>query len=249
MLCTGSDESGSDATVWFGNSGTDTGVDGDQNSNNQEVQKKLPSGSLYNERGRNELVEIGARYEDRHVNNGEKEDTVVDDHQKGRLDFDEYDDDGGDAEVEKKAEATDGNEDSRRTQRLRGSVQTDAGGMEELPVLDKLGEQNSRITIEVQLNQDTVAADAKGHKPPRTKKKRHSASAYIIANLCTPQYIHIYITFHQFSSVVITPSFGSHSPSSQCKPNELLGSLQLHISVFGSHQCSWLLTTYFVRSV
>lgn len=217
MLCTGSDNSGSDGIVWFGNGGIGTGVDGDQNSNSQDVQKKLPSGSLYNERGRNELVEIGARYEDRHVNNGEKEDTVVEDLQKegshpGKLDFDEYDDDGGDVEVEKKAEAVDNNEDALRMQRLRGaSAQTNAGGMGEVSVLDKFAEQNSRSTIEVQSNQDTVAADSKVQKPPRPKKKRHSASAYVVASLFTTQYIHMHISFHKFSSVVITSS--SHHPS------------------------------------
>lgn len=170
------------------------------------MQKKLQSGSLYNERGRDELVEIGARYEDRHVNNGEKEDTVGEGRQKedshpGKLDFDEYDDDGGDVEVEKKPEVVDNNENSSQIQKLRGaggSVQTDAAGaVEEVSVLDKPAEQNSRSTTEVQLNQDTVSADSKVQRPPRTKKKRHSASAYVVSSLLLPKYIHMYTSFHE----------------------------------------------------
>jgi len=227
MLCTGSDNSGSDGSVWFGNGGIGTGVHGDQSSTSQDVQKKLQSGSLYNERGRDELVEIGARYEDRPVNNGEKEDTVVEDRQKegshpGKLDFDEYDDDGGDVEVEKKAESVDNNEDARRMQRLRGaggSVQTDAGGVEEVGVLDKPGEQNSRSTIEVQSNQDTVSADTKVQKLPRTKKKRHSASEYIIS---------IFFKRHVYQ---FPQGF------------ELGRSLQLQVNVFVRHQFLWLMLT------
>ena len=207
ILCSGIHDPDINARVWFDNGGIHNEADGNQGSKGQVVQKEPESGSSYNERGRLELVEIGDRYEDRHVTNGEMKDKLGLQKDESSLDtlpadVDEYDDDGGELEVEKKAEITNSSEGSTRMPRLRGAidtVQTIAGGVEDIPVLGKLAEQQGRSAHEMQLDEelssvedrntaaDDVEVDKSGdsqktlvQKPRRTKKKRHVASVYIL---------------------------------------------------------------------
>ena len=145
--------------------------------------KKQESGSLYNEGGRDELEEIGARYEDRHVNNKENQDAEGEAYQKevlhlSKLDFDEYDDHGDEEEIEKKTEVVDDDEE----------------------VLEKLEDQlDQELTAK---EQDTAAVDvavhsrdnprtSRVHRVTRTKKRRHSSSAYFFDCLFTPLYPHV----------------------------------------------------------
>ncbi|KAG0615831.1 hypothetical protein M758_5G070200 [Ceratodon purpureus] len=183
-----------DVHVWIRNGGIHNEVDGDQGSKREGVSEKGESGSLYNERGRLELVEMGDRYEDRHAINGEKKDTVGLPEDELPLDklhpeVDEYDDDGDEVEVDKKVEVINSNEGSTRMPRLRGAsdtVQTAVGGVEDASVVDKLAEQR-----EVQMDQElssvedrnAVEVDKSGdtqkslvQKPRGRKKRRHTAT-------------------------------------------------------------------------
>ena len=220
MPRTGSDSFISDALDWFDNGGIHIGVDGRQTADGRDVARKQESGSLYNERGRDELVEIGARYEDRHTSKQGKEAAMGEGSQKGvshKLDFDEYDDDGGEEEVERKAEAVDDGNDSRRTQRPRnagGNLGTVAETAEDAAVVLKRAEQKSRSTGEVRMDegstnakdQEAAGADVKllrtsaVPKPPRTKRRRHPASEYLVARY---PYLSVKPRIHQFPRVVI----------------------------------------------
>ncbi|XP_024365499.1 probable hexosyltransferase MUCI70 isoform X2 [Physcomitrium patens] len=171
---------GQQSVVWIDNGGIRKDGGGNQDYNRQDVQKKPESGSLYNERGRNELVEIGARIEDRL---DQKEELHL---EKLQPEFDEYDDDGGELEVEKKLEVVDSNDESRRVVGLKGeagTIQADAEGVKS--VIDKLEDQRSETSTSKYLNAGVgdVQVDNRDdfqkslvQKHPRTKKRRHTAT-------------------------------------------------------------------------
>lgn len=208
----------------------ETETDGDHvvDSINQEIQNTKQSGGLYNERGRDELVEYAARHGQQEVGNrggdvstgqglgGGQKDVV--NTKVLQPDEDEYDDDGGEEEVDKKF-AVDSSEDLQSLQKSTGvsgtdhafdgnskdlhehsrdhSLTTSAGHNDKSSFLTNNNKADGGMSVE----KSTEVQQSVSQKLPKSRKKpRKSPSVYL---LVLAFYNSIYVSMEVYKGLYI----------------------------------------------
>lgn len=202
---------------------------------NQEIQNTQQSGGLYNEQGRDELVEYAARHGHQEVGNrggdvstgqglgGRQKDVV--NTKVLQPDEDEYDDDGGEEEVDKKF-GVDSSEDLQSLQKSTGvsgtdhafggnskdlhehsrehSLTTSAGHNEKSSLFSNYNKADAGMTVE----KSTELQQSVSQKLPKSRKKpRKSPSVYL---LILAFYNSIYVSIEVYEGLhidLVVPEF------------------------------------------